>query len=178
MTLKMILLLCAMLVVFAAAAYAAPSEADLPTVPHVDLQRYLGRWYEIARYPNRFEKQCDRDVTATYSLRPDGRINVLNACVKADGTPYEATGWAKVADTATNAKLRVTFFWPFFGNYWVLELGQNYEYAVIGEPGRGYLWILSRTPQMSPEQYASITSRLAARGYDANRVLRVKQTAR
>ena len=176
MSLKRILLLCAVLAAAAATAYASPAVSDLPTVAHVDLQRYLGRWYEIARYPNRFEKQCDRDVTATYSLRPDGRINVLNACVKADGTPYNATGWAKVVDTATNAKLKVTFFWPFFGNYWVLELGQNYDYAVIGEPSRGYLWILSRSPQMSPEQYASIISRLAARGYDAGKLLRVKQT--
>ncbi len=176
MSLKRILLLCTVLVAAAATAFASPVVSDLPTVAHVDLQRYLGRWYEIARYPNRFERQCDRDVTATYSMRPDGRINVLNACVKADGTPYNATGWAKVVDTATNAKLKVTFFWPFFGNYWVLELGQNYDYAVIGEPSRGYLWILSRSPQMSPEQYASIISRLAARGYDAGKLLRVKQT--
>jgi apolipoprotein D and lipocalin family protein len=159
-----------------AAISASAGDAPLATVPHVDLPRYLGRWYEIARYPNRFEKQCDRDVTATYSLRPDGRITVLNACIMQDGRRNEAQGWARIADPATNAKLRVTFFWPFFGNYWILELGANYEYVVVGEPGRKYLWILSRTPQMSDAQYRDITSRLAAKGYDANQLLRVKQT--
>jgi apolipoprotein D and lipocalin family protein len=157
---------------------AASSEPVLTTVPHVELARYLGRWYEIARYPNRFEKQCDRDVSATYALREDGRISVLNACVKQDGSPNEGKGWAKIADTSTNAKLKVTFFWPFFGDYWVLELGKNYEYAVVGEPGRKYLWILSRTPHMSDMQYREITGRLSAKGYDAGKLLRVAQTTR
>jgi apolipoprotein D and lipocalin family protein len=103
---------------------------------------------------------------------------VVNACVRPDGTRDEARGRAKIDDHATHAKLKVTFFWPFFGNYWVLELGQNYEYAVVGEPGRKYLWILSRTPQMSEETYRSITLRLAARGYDAGQLIKVKQTAR
>jgi apolipoprotein D and lipocalin family protein len=156
---------------------SAGTDAGLQTVTHVELSRYLGRWYEIARYPNRFEKQCDRDVSATYGLREDGRISVLNTCVKADGSRSEAKGWAKISDPSTNAKLKVTFFYPFFGNYWVLELGQNYEYALIGEPGRKYLWILSRTPHMSEEQYRTITGNLAAKGYDAAKLVRVKQTA-
>ncbi|PSH03853.1 MAG: hypothetical protein CXZ00_09715 [Acidobacteria bacterium] len=162
----------------AAICAAAASRPVLTTVPRVELSRYLGRWYEIARYPNRFEKQCDRDVEATYALRKDGRISVLNTCVKKDGSRSEAKGWAKIADTSTNAKLRVTFFWPFFGNYWVLDLGSDYEYAVVGEPSRKYLWILSRTPQMNDALYQQILSRLAARGYDANKLLRVTQTAR
>jgi apolipoprotein D and lipocalin family protein len=157
---------------------SAGTEAGLQTVTQVVLSRYLGRWYEIARYPNRFEKKCDRDVFATYGLRDDGRISVLNTCVKPDGSHGEAKGWAKISDPSTNAKLKVTFFYPFFGNYWVLELGEDYEYAVIGEPSRKYLWILSRTPQMSEETYHAITENLAAKGYDAAKLERVKQTAR
>lgn len=165
------------LATLAAGVYAAASEPPLPTVPHLDLSRYTGRWYEIARYPNRFEKQCDRDTTAEYAVRPDGKISVVNTCTRADGTADQARGWAKVADADSNARLKVTFFWPFFGDYWVLELGDNYEYAVVGEPGRKYLWILSRTPHMDEVTYAAITRRLSARGYDPTRLLRVKQTA-
>ena len=163
--------------VYVAASPAAPASA-LPTVPYVDLKRYLGRWYEIARYPNRFEKPGIRDVTATYTLRPDGRISVVNACYHPDGRREAASGWAKVSDTGTNAKLRVTFFWPFFGNYWVIDLAPDYEYAVIGEPSRKYLWILSRTPEMSEESYRAITQRLTALGYDPSRLIRVEHTAR
>lgn len=171
------LLLCAVFASTAVYAYSANREPELATVPRVELSRYLGRWYEIARYPNRFEKQCGRDVSATYSLRNDGRISVLNDCVKGDGSRDQSTGWAKIADPSTNAKLKITFFWPFFGNYWVLELGSHYEYSVVGEPGRNYLWILSRTPQMSAAQYREITARLAAKGYDAGKLMRVTQTA-
>lgn len=160
-----------------AVRHAAASDAPPQTVAHVDLQRYMGRWYEIARYPNRFERKCVEDITATYELRPDGRVSVVNSCGKATGGRSVASGWAKVIDTATNAKLRVTFFWPFFGDYWVLELGRNYEYAVIGEPSGKYLWILSRTPQMDEVTYSDITGRLAANGYDAARLIRVKQTS-
>ncbi len=172
------LLLLGTVIVFAAAYGFGNSEPPLATVPHVEVARYLGQWFEIARYPNRFEKQCDRDVSATYSLREDGKISVQNACVKQDGRLDQSKGWAKIVDASTNAKLKVTFFWPFFGDYWVLELGNNYEYAVIGEPGRKYLWILSRTPAMSEVRYREIMGRLAAKGYDAGKVMRVKQTAR
>ncbi len=166
-------------VIFVVAAFGfGESDPPLATVPHVEVARYLGRWYEIARYPNWFEKQCDRDVIATYALREDGKIGVQNACVKQDGKLNESKGSAKIIDVGTNAKLKVTFFWPFSGNYWVLELGSNYEYAVIGEPGRKYLWILSRTPVMSEAQYREITGRLAAKGYDAGKLMRVKQTGR
>jgi apolipoprotein D and lipocalin family protein len=172
------LLVLGAVIVFVAAFGFGDSEPPLATVPHVEVARYLGRWYEIARYPNRFEKQCDRDVSATYALREDGKISVQNACVKRDGSLDQSKGWAKIVDASTNAKLKVTFFWPFFGDYWVLELGHNYEYAVIGEPGRKYLWILSRTPAMSDAQYREIAGRLSAKGYDAGKLTRVKQTAR
>ncbi len=164
-------------VLVGAVAIARAERAPLTTVQKVDLKRYTGRWYEIAKYANRFERQCERDVTATYDIRPDGKISVVNACYTKEGKLSRSSGWAKVADTNTSAKLKVTFFWPFFGDYWIIDLGANYEYAVIGEPGRKYLWILSRTAKMDDKVYAEITARLAAQGYDASKLERMKQTA-
>lgn len=155
---------------------SALAEVPLQSVPRVELSRYTGRWYEIARYPNRFERACDRNVTATYALRADGKISVVNACLTREGKPKQARGWAKVVDPKTGSKLKVTFFWPFFGDYWILELSPNYEYAVVGEPSRKYLWILSRSAKMDDRLYAEITGRLAVKGYDAGKLERVKQT--
>jgi apolipoprotein D and lipocalin family protein len=162
--------------VVAISRVSAGSDAALETVSKVDLSRYTGRWYEIAKYPNRFEKKCDRNVTATYSVRPDGKISVVNACVTSKGELTQVSGWAKVVDPRTNAKLKVTFFWPFFGDYWILELGSNYEYAVIGEPSRKYLWILSREPKLDEKLYTQILSRLAAKGYAPSKIERTRQT--
>jgi apolipoprotein D and lipocalin family protein len=156
-------------------ARAAGSDSALETVANVDLSRYLGRWYEIAKYTNRFERKCERDVTATYAVRPDGKISVVNRCTTHEGKVTESSGWAKVVDEKTNAKLKVTFFWPFFGDYWIIELGANYEYAVIGEPSRKYLWILSRTAKMDDAVYEGIAKRLASKGYDASKLERMKQ---
>ena len=166
---------CILLLGVTAGMLPALAQAPLATVSHVDLTRYAGLWYEIARYPNAFERKCDRNVTAAYTLRSDGKIGVENACLRSDGSRTVARGWARVVDPHSSAKLKVTFFWPFFGNYWILDLSPDYRYAVVGEPGRKYLWILSRTPQMDPELYASITSRLAGKGFDASRLLRVRQ---
>ena len=152
------------------------SQQPLSTVSSVDLHRYIGRWYEIARYPNRFEKKCDRDVTATYAVRPDGKISVVNTCTTAAGKVTTAKGWARVVDSATNARLKVTFFWPFFGNYWIIDLDPSYQYAVVGEPSRQYLWILSRTPRIDDKLYGEILSRIARQGYDPGRIERTRQT--
>jgi apolipoprotein D and lipocalin family protein len=154
---------------------AAQKNVPLETVSHVDLDRYIGRWYEIAKYPNRFEKKCARNVTAGYAIRPDGKISVVNSCITRDDKPKQSTGWAKVVDQKTNAKLKVTFFWPFFGDYWIIDLGSEYEYAVVGEPSRKYLWILCRTPNMDDAVYAEVVSRLASRGYDASKLERMPQ---
>ncbi len=132
---------------------SAFAQDPLQSVPKVDLNRYTGRWYEIAKYPNRFERKCDRNVTATYTLRSDGKIGVANACTTREGKLTQAEGWAKVVDQKTCSKLKVTFFWPFFGDYWIIDLSPNYEYAVIGEPSRKYLWILSRTAKMDDKLY-------------------------
>ena len=145
---------------------------ELEVVPAVDLSRYVGQWYEIARLPNRFQKKCADSVTANYTLRSDGTIQVVNRCRKASSEFTTATGKAKIVDKKTNARLKVTFFWPFYGKYWILDLGPNYEYAVVGEPGREYLWILSRTPQIDEALYQELLAKMQARGFDTTRMFR------
>lgn len=148
----------------------------LDVVEKVDLGSYTGRWYEIARYPNSFERGCV-GVTADYSLRQDGRINVLNTCREEslDGTVRTIEGVARVVDSSTNAKLAVTFFGPFEGDYWILELGSEYEYAVVGDPSRKFLWILSREPTLDGNLYDDIVSRLPEKGYDPEGLEKVLQ---
>ncbi len=148
----------------------------LKTVSSVDLNKYAGRWYEIARLPARFQKDCDSDVSAMYTLREDGKVDVLNQCRKASGEMKKADGKAKIVDKATNAKLKVSFFWPFYGDYWILELGDQYEYSVVGEPGRKYLWILSRSPQMDEKLYQSLLTKIAAQGFDTSKLIKTRHT--
>ena len=150
---------------------------ELEVVGSVDLSRYVGRWYEIARLPNRFEKKCADSVTADYALRPDGKIEVVNRCRKLSGEFTTAKGKAKIVDKKTNAKLKVTFFWPFYGDYWILDLGPNYEYAVVGDPSRDYLWILSRTPHIDEALYQQLLAKMAARGFKTDRMIRTMQAA-
>jgi apolipoprotein D and lipocalin family protein len=154
------------LVVFGCAG-TTKSQSPLPVVDSVDLQRYLGKWYEIASYPAWFQKGCTAS-TAEYSLLPEGKIQVVNRCRKdsPDGPLKESKGKAEVVDTATNAKLKVWFFWPFKGNYWIIDLEPDYQWAVVGEPSRKYLWILSRTPTMDDAVYQEILGRLPQKGYD------------
>ena len=147
-------------------------KSELETVGAVDLSRYAGRWYEIARLPNRFEKKCADSVTANYTLRSDGKVDVVNRCRKANGEYTTAKGKAKIVDKKTNAKLKVTFFWPFYGDYWILDLGPNYEYAVVGAPNRDYLWILSRTPQLDEQLYQRLLTKMASRGFETERMIR------
>lgn len=151
---------------------AVDRKGELAVVGAVDLSRYAGRWYEIARLPNRFEKKCADSVTATYTLRSDGRVDVVNRCRKANGEYTTARGKAKIVDKKTNAKLKVTFFWPFYGDYWILDLGPNYEYAVVGAPNRDYLWILSRTPQLDEQLYQRLLRETATRGFATDRMIR------
>jgi apolipoprotein D and lipocalin family protein len=148
----------------------------LKTVPYVDLGRYTGVWYEIARYPNSFQEGCVGS-RATYTLRDDGNISVLNECYdKAfDGKLRSAKGKAWVTDKETNAKLKVSFFWIFAGDYWIIDLGKDYEYAVVGHPKRKYLWILSRTKEMDAVVYEGILSRLQEKEYDTSRLMRTVQ---
>lgn len=167
-----LILLSTMTSTLLAGTAAGSRQDELQVVPAVDLSRYVGQWYEIARLPNRFEKKCADSVTASYTLRSDGSIQVINRCRKTSGKFTTATGKAKIVDAKTNAKLKVTFFWPFYGKYWILDLGPNYEYAVVGEPGRKYLWILSRTPQIDEALYQQLLAKMQARGFDTTRMIR------
>jgi len=144
---------------------------ELKTVEHVDIERYMGTWFEIAKFPQRFEMGLV-GVTATYALLPNGKVRVLNRGYKNDfgGELKTAKGKAWVVDTRTNAKLKVSFFWPFAGDYWILELGKDYEYAVVGEESRRYLWILSRTPQMDEGTYKDLLGRAQAKGFDVSKL--------
>jgi apolipoprotein D and lipocalin family protein len=148
----------------------------LETVNFVDLNRYVGQWYEIARYPHRFQEGCVGSK-ATYSLRDDGRISVLNECYDKSfaGKLRSANGKARVVDKETNARLKVSFFWPFTGDYWIIDLGEDYEYAVVGHPNRKYLWILSRTPDMDEDVYQAILARLQKQEYDTAKLIRTAQ---
>ena len=160
-----------------ALSFADTKPPELATVPRVDLTRYVGRWFEYSKYPNRFERDCDRDVTAHYTRLENGEIEVVNACTQADGKPKVSKGKAKVVDEHTNAKLKVTFFWPFYGDYWIIDLDPQYRWAVVGEPHRKYLWVLTRLPHMDAALYTEITARLAAKGYDPSKLVKVRQTA-
>jgi len=133
----------------------------------VDLDRYLGRWYEIARYEASFQRGCEA-VTADYSRNSDGTIRVLNSCRKGglDGKLKTATGRAKIADSQTNAKLKVSFFGPFYGDYWVLDRADNYSWAIVGEPSGRYLWILARGARPSATMRVLLESRAKELGYD------------
>jgi apolipoprotein D and lipocalin family protein len=157
---------------FACATTGANMKNPLPVVSKVELSRYLGTWYEIARYPNRFQRDCFGS-TATYSLREDGDIKVVNTCRKGspDGPIDSIEGKAWVVDEATNAKLKVRFFWPFSGNYWIIGLGSDYEYAIVGDPSRDYLWILSRTPTLDDAALQKILDQLPTLGYDPAKLL-------
>ncbi len=157
---------------------AAQSTPALTTVPRVDLNRYMGRWFEVAKYPTRFERECDRDVMATYTRLENGEIEIYNQCIRENGRAKITKGHGRVADTSTNAKLRVTFFWPFTGDYWIIDLDPQYRWAVVGEPHRKYLWILSRVPHMDPATMADIKSRLPAKGYDPAKLRPMKQSKR
>jgi len=157
-------------IIMAVSPLSATADRKLPpleTVSHVDLDRYMGQWYEIASFPQWFQKGCVA-TSATYAFRKDGAVDVLNQCRKEtlDGKPKDAKGKAWVVDPKTNAKLKVRFFWPFSGDYWIIDLGENYEYAVVGHPKRTYLWILSRTPQMDPAVFDGILERLKKQHYD------------
>jgi len=156
-----------------ACATAGPPQAPLQVVPQVDLSRYLGTWHEIASFPQYFQKGCTGS-RAEYRLRDDGDIEVLNSCLR-DGKTDTAKGKAWVVDKTTNAKLKVSFLWPFRGDYWIIDLGRDYEYAVVSAPSRKYLWILSRTPKMEETTYREIVGRLQDRGFDLAKLKRTEQ---
>jgi apolipoprotein D and lipocalin family protein len=162
-------------------AMAQTDKSPLRAVSQLDVQRYLGRWYEIAKFPNRFQKQCVSDTTADYALMPGGDIRVLNQCRNGDGNWEMAMGLAKQIDGPQSAKLKVRFapewlsFLPYvWGNYWVIDLDEKYELVAVSEPQREFLWVLSRTPVVSASKYAELLNRLIAVGLNVNHLERTQ----
>ena len=165
------------------AALALAQDAPPKTVPSVDLQRYAGQWFEIARFPNRLQRDCSGDVVVSYTVRPDGRLNVDNRCRKTDGSTDRAAGVARLAtDDGSNSKLEVRFapawlsFLPaVWGDYWILGLDSDYRWATVGSPDRKYLWILSRTPQIGEAEYDRAVKHATDNGFDGSRLVRTPQ---
>lgn len=167
------------------AAAQSNRTAELKSVGSVDLKQYSGKWFEIAKYPNKFQKQCVGNTTATYTLKTNGRLEVLNECVTKDGSLDSAKAEGKIADKSSNAKLKVRFapgalsFLPFvWANYWIIDLEPNYEYAVIGEPKREYLWILSRKPEMADAAYQEILRKVETLGYNPGKMEKTPQSVK
>ena len=143
---------------------------DLKTVTSVDIQKYSGSWYEIARFEHFFEKGC-KNVTATYQLKKDGDIKVTNKCINIqDNKSKEATGIAYAVDK-TNSKLKVSFFRPFYGDYYIIDLADDYSYALVGSPSRELLWILSRTKTISDNTKNKILKKVPLAGFDVNKFI-------
>ncbi len=162
----------------------ATGPQPLKVVPSVDLARYAGTWYEVARFPNRFQQKCLGEVTASYTLLSDNEVKVVNACRVKSGQITKAEGLARRADAGgPNSKLKVRFAPSFlswlpvvWGDYWIIDLAQDYSYAVVGSPDRKYLWVLSRTPQLAEATYEQITRRVATQGFEAARLVKTSQT--
>lgn len=168
----------------ASTAQAAAKPAALQAVPSVDLSRYQGLWYQIAYYPTVFQKQCVSNTTAEYTPGAKGQITVTNTCKTADGSLSTAVGAARIKkpglfsrEAATNAKLEVRFapealaWLPLvWAPYWVIQLPDDYRYAVVGEPNRKFLWILSRAPKLSEADRATINATLQQQGYDVSKL--------
>jgi apolipoprotein D and lipocalin family protein len=148
-------------------------------VQEVDLTRYAGRWHEVARFPNRFQAQCAGETTADYELLPNGQMRVVNRCRRADGEMTRAEGRARVARTGGPASMLKVRFAPGFlaflpmvwGNYWILDLTEDYRAALVGDPSRAYLWILSRTPELDQPTYQRMVATAAAQGFDVSRLV-------
>lgn len=171
-------------IILATLSFFAQSTKETPvrTVPSVDLNKYSGTWYEIAKYPNKFQKNCVANTTATYTLKGEDKLEVLNRCMEKDGTTKNAKGAGKVEDKQTKAKLKVRFapgFLSFlsavWGDYWVIDLAPDYSYSVIGTPDRQYFWILSRTAEMKDSVYQDILRRAEKQGFVPGKVEKTSQ---
>jgi apolipoprotein D and lipocalin family protein len=164
------------LAAFLTACSGGPAESTLETVPELDARRYMGTWHDIADFPQGFQRDC-QCTKAQYSLTPQGDVAVRNSCrVGGPGNPYNAiVGRAWIPDVSDPGKLKVAFFSPVGSDYWVIERGINYEYAVVSDPNRDTLWILSREPTMERGQLEGIKSRLRDKGFDLDRLEEVSQ---
>ncbi len=174
------------LLIFSAVVSAQQSNSDnqqeVKTVPNVDLKRYSGKWFEFARYPNKFQKKCVGNTTANYTIQADGKIEVLNKCLEKTGKFDDAIGEAKVIDKTSNAKLKVRFapsilsFIPnVWGDYWIIDLDSDYQFAAVGDPKRKYLWILSRSPKLDDATYQNILRRVEKMGFNPGKLVKTPQ---
>ncbi|QKF73132.1 lipocalin domain-containing protein [Aliarcobacter faecis] len=145
-------------------------QTDLKTVEKVDLERYLGTWYEIARYEHSFQKDC-KNVKANYSLREDKKIQVVNSCTKISTNEFKDAKAIAYSVDETNSKLKVSFFRPFYGDYWILDLDKDYKYVIIGTPSKEYLWILSREKIMNDELLNKLLEKITSLGFDKSKLI-------
>jgi apolipoprotein D and lipocalin family protein len=155
---------------------------QVKSIDHIEIPRYMGNWYEIAKFPNWFQRKCVKNTQATYQLISPGKIQVLNQCQIAGGEMIQALGMARPRANGLPAQLEVRFapswmgWLPFtWGDYWVLDLDVHYKLAAVGDPGRNYLWILSRTPQISEAAYRALTQRLTLMGFDITQLEKTTQ---
>jgi apolipoprotein D and lipocalin family protein len=187
MTLDRLLFL-ALLALLSACTHGARPEpgagSELQTVAALDVPRYLGRWYEIAKFPNRFQKQCVADTRADYRMSPDGRISVINRCRNQQGRIEEAQGIARQLGPATSPRLEVRFApaWlslipAVWGDYWVIDIDPDYQLAAVSEPSRNYLWILSRTPEVPEPVLTGLIERLRRQGLAVEKLVRTRQAS-
>lgn len=175
-TMKTILLTISFFLFSGCSIFSSDNYPPLETVPSVDVSRYVGKWYEIASFPFSYQEGCSC-TTAEYEVLEDGVLKVINSCKK-EGKIDQAVGKAFVVEGTNNTKLRVQFFWPFRGDYWVIDLADDYSYAVVGVPSRKYCWILSRIVTMSDDVYAGILERVKEKGFDVARFNKTSQDCR
>ena len=166
-----------LLVLGSSQAIAQQSDQAVKTVASLDVPRYLGTWYEIAKFPNWFQKKCVSNTKAVYTAKPDGNLRVLNSCKTAGGETSEAEGLARQIGAKDSPKLEVRFapewlsFLPLvWGDYWVIDLDSQYQVAAVSDPRREYLWVLSRTPQLDPKVYADLLQRLKQQQFDIQKL--------
>lgn len=171
-----------LLMPFATPAQTSAPPEPLQTIERLDVGRYLGTWYEIAKYPNRFQAKCVADTQALYRRRDDGQIDVVNRCRQANGEMTEAVGRARQIGAADSPKLEVRFapswlsWLPMvWGHYWVIDLDPAYQLVAVSEPGREYLWVLSRTPTVDAAAYQALLGRLQAQGFDLSKLEKTAQ---
>lgn len=170
---KRIQILLIMLSIF---ANSCKTTSSLETVKSVDIKKYSGKWYEIANYPNSFQKNCTA-TTAEYTISEKGYLTVENRCRKytMDGNESYIKGKAFVVKNSNNSKLKVQFFWPFRGDYWIIGLDENYQWAIVSEPSKKYLWILSRQNKLEDLTYNSILKLLENKGFDLTKIVKTVQ---
>ncbi len=151
------------------------SAAEFPPLRTVtmELHRYMGQWYEVARLANRFQKHCFSGTLIRYSLRPDGKFDLYNECRDAEGKVHSSTAVGRKAEPdGPDSKLKVTFLWPFAADYWVIDVDPEYRWALAGQPSRDYLWILSREPRIDDSLYARLVDTAKTSGFDVKRLIR------